>query len=120
VFSVTAPAADLRTVPTDVAVLSLPAGSYWMLFTSTLTSTTQDPLNPNPISTIACSIVGLSASNSVRLGSDANQAVMSLQAVATLSAPSTVTVRCAGLPPLRFSGRSENNQLSALKVGAIH
>jgi hypothetical protein len=41
-----------------------------------------------------------------------------LQAVANFGAPTTITVRCAG--SLGFSGQSDNNVLTALKVGAIH
>jgi len=51
--------------------------------------------------------------------SDANQAVMSLQAVATFAAPATIAVNCSGFV-LQFSGSSDNNVLTALKVGAIH
>ena len=43
---------------------------------------------------------------------------MSLQGVASLSTPATISVRCAG-GVLRFTGLSENNVLTALKVGAI-
>ena len=57
--------------------------------------------------------------NTVRLGPDDNQAVMALQAVATFTAPGTIAVNCSGFT-LRFSGQSDNNVLTALKVGAIH
>jgi len=117
VYSVTAPSLSLRILPKQVAALSVPAGQYWIVFTSTLTNTTLDILNPTD--TIACSIVGLSSPNTVRLGPDANQAVMSLQAVATFAAPATIAVSCSGFV-LQFSGSSDNNVLTALKVGAIH
>jgi hypothetical protein len=107
----------LRILPQAVAALALPAGQYWIVFTSTITNTTQDILDPTD--TVACGIVGLGGPNTVRLGPDANQAVMSLQAVTTLSAPSTINVNCQGFT-LRFSGVSDNNVLTALKVGAIH
>jgi len=97
--------------------LDVPAGQYWITFTSFLTNTTTDPLNPTDA--IGCAIVGIGSLNVVRLGPDANQAVMALQAVASFSAPTTITVRCAGAT-LNFSGQSENNVLTALKVGAIH
>jgi hypothetical protein len=118
VFSVTSPAVGLRILFHEVAALAVPAGQYWIVFTSTVTNTTSDLINPTD--TIACSLAGLStAPNTVRLGPDANQAVMSLQAVATFSAPATISARCQGFT-LSFSGRSENNVLTALRVGAIH
>jgi len=43
---------------------------------------------------------------------------MVLQAVATFAAPTTIKVGCQGFT-LRFSGRSDDNVLTALKVGAI-
>jgi hypothetical protein len=52
------------------------------------------------------------------LGPDPRQAVMALRAVANFGAPTTITVRCAG--SLGFSGQSDNNVLTALKVGATH
>jgi hypothetical protein len=100
-----------------VATLDVPAGQYWITFTSTVTNTTADLLNPTD--TIGCGIVGVGSLNMVRLGPDANQAVMALQAVANFSAPATITVTCAG-SAVQFSGHSDNNVLTALKVGAIH
>jgi hypothetical protein len=103
-----------------MATLALPAGQYWIVFTSTLTNTTQDPLNPTD--TIGCSLIGgvsPSGLNFVRLGPDANRAVMSLQGVASLTVPATISARCVG-SALQFTGLSENNVLTALKVGAIH
>jgi hypothetical protein len=97
--------------------LDVPAGQYWIMFTSTVTNTTADPINPTD--TIGCAIVGVGSVNTVRLGPDANQAVMALQTVASFSAPTTITVGCAGFT-LQFSGHSDNNVLTALKVGAIH
>src|SRR5258708_14137277 len=85
------------------------------MFTSTLTNTNSDLLNPT--NTIACSFVGLGSPNSVRLGPDANQAFMALQSVSTLTAPTTIAVNCSGFT-LQFSGRSDNNVLTVLKVGA--
>jgi hypothetical protein len=56
--------------------------------------------------------------------SPANQAVMTPQAVATFSAQTTVSASCRGLVVraigLAGSGRSDNDVLTALKVGAIH
>jgi hypothetical protein len=117
VYSVTAPAISLRILPKPVATLTLPAGQYWIAFTSTVTNTTADILNPTD--TVACGFSGIGAPNFVRLGQDANVAVMSLQTVASLSAPATVTVNCQG-STVQFSGQSENNVLTALKVSAIH
>jgi len=116
-YSVTTPSVGLRILGRQVAALTVPAGSYWIMFTSTLTNTTSDLLNPTD--TIACSFVGLGSPNSVRLGPDANQAVMALQSVSTFAAPTTIAVNCSGFT-LQFSGRSDNNVLTALKVGAIH
>ena len=117
VYSVTGPSVGLRILARDVATLNVPAGQYWIVFTSTVTNTTSDILNPTD--TIGCAIVGAGSLNTVRLGPDANQAVMVLQAVANFSAPTTITVRCQGATP-QFSGRSENNVLTALEVGSIH
>jgi hypothetical protein len=117
VYSVTAPVTFLRILPKPVATLTVPAGQYWITFTSTLTNTTTDLLNPTD--TIACAFVSLGAPNAVRLGPDENQAVMALQAVATFAAPTTIQVNCSGFT-LFFSGQSDNNVLTALKVGAIH
>ena len=117
VFSVTGPSVGLRILPKIVATLDVPAGEYWIVFTSTVTNTTGDILNPTD--TIACSIAGVGSLNMVRLGQDANQAVMTLQGVATFGAPTSIDVTCEG-STLFFSGRSDNNVLTALKVGAIH
>ena len=117
VYSVTAPTVGLRIVPHDVATLNVPAGEYWIMFTSTLTNTTSDLLSPTD--TIGCGFVGIGSSNTVRLGPDDNQAVMALQAVSSFSAATTITVRCAG-SSLQFSGHSDNNVLTALEVGTIH
>ena len=87
------------------------------MFTSSVTNTTNDILNPTD--SIGCGIAGVSALSIVRLGPDANQAVMAVQGVANYSAPTKIVVRCAG-STLRFSGQSDNNVLTALKVGAIH
>ena len=57
-------------------------------------------------------------SNSLRLGPDANQGTIALQATASFAAPAAVTVRCQGFT-LRFSGQADNSVLSALKVGNI-
>jgi hypothetical protein len=100
-----------------MAALSVPAGQYWIMFTSSLTNTTSDLVNPTD--TIACGFAGLGSPNTVRLGPDANQAVMAIQVVATFAAPTTVAVNCQGFT-IRFSGQSDNNVLTALKVGAIH
>lgn len=116
-YSVTAPSTSLRILGQQVAALTVPAGQYWIVFTSTLTNTTSDLLNPTD--TITCSFVGLGSPNTVRLGPDANQAVMALQSVATFTAPATIAVNCGGFT-IRFSGQSDNNVLTALKVGAIH
>ena len=107
----------LHFIPVQVASLSVPAGNYWITFTSTLTNTSSDLIVTT--NTITCAIVGVGSANSVHLAQDANQAVMSLQAVATFAAPTTIAVNCTGLP-LSFSGHSDNNVLTALKVGAIH
>ena len=115
VYSVTGAAVGLRILPKPVATLNVPAGKYWITFTSTVTNTTADILNPTD--TIACAISGVGGFNAVRLGPDANQAVMSLQGVATFAAPATITVNCQGFV-LQFSGQSENNVLTALAVGA--
>ena len=117
VYSVTAPSASLRILGRQVAALTVPAGQYWLMFTSTLTNTTSDPLNPTD--TISCSFVNLGLPNTVQLGPDANQAVMALQAVSTFTASATIAVNCGGFV-VRFSGRSDNNVLTALKVGALH
>jgi hypothetical protein len=74
VYSITVQSVDLRILGRQVAALTVPAGQYWIMFTSTLTNTTSDPVNPTD--TIACSFVGLGSPNTVRLGPDANQAVM--------------------------------------------
>jgi hypothetical protein len=117
VYSITGPSVGLRIIFQDVATLNVPAGQYWIMFTSTVTNTTADLINPTD--TIGCAIVGVGSVNTVRLGPDANQAVMALQTVASFSAPTTITVGCAGFT-LQFSGHSDNNVLTALKVGAIH
>jgi hypothetical protein len=117
VYSITVPSMGVRIIAQQVAALTVSAGQYWIMFTSTVTNTTSDLLNPND--TIGCSIVGLGSPNMVRLGPDANQAVMALQAVSTFTAPATIAVNCAG-STIHFSGRSDNNVLTALKVGAIH
>jgi hypothetical protein len=117
VYSVTAPAVSLRILPKQVAALTVPAGQYLITFTSTITNTTSSIIDPTD--TIGCSIVNGGSPNTVRLGPDANQAVMALQAVSTFSATATIAVNCSGFV-LEFSGRSDNNVLTALKVGAIH
>lgn len=117
VYSVTAQSIGLRILPQTVASLAVPAGQYWIVFTSTVTNTTSDLLNP--IDTIGCGFAGLGSQNTVRLGPDSNQVVMALQTVATFAAPTTIAVNCAG-STIRFSGQSDNNVLTALKVGAIH
>ncbi len=118
VYSTTGPSVDLRILFKDVATLDVPAGQYWIMFTSSVTNTsTNDIVNPTEL--IGCGIVGVSALSLVRLGLDANQAVMTVQGVANFSAPTTITVTCAGSTIL-FSGRSDNNVLTALRVGAIH
>jgi hypothetical protein len=108
---------SLRIIPKPVATLSVPAGSYWMIFTSTVSNTTADILNPTD--NVYCSFVGVGSPNAVRLGQDANLAVMTLQAVATFAAPTTVIVNCTG-SSVFFSGQSDNNALTALKVGTVH
>jgi hypothetical protein len=117
VYSTTGQSVGLRILGQQVAALSVPAGQYWIVFTSTLTNTTADSINPTD--TIACSFAGLGAPNTLRLGPDANQGVMSLQAVATFNASTTIKVSCQGFT-LRFSGQSDNNVLTALRVGTIH
>ena len=117
VFSVTGPSVGLRILAQSVATLDVPAGDYWIVFASTVTNTTADLLNPTV--TIACSIVGVGSRNSIQLGPDVNQGVMTLQGVASFVAPTTIDVRCQG-SVIRFSGQSDNNVLTALKVGAIH
>jgi hypothetical protein len=107
----------LSCVGGEVATLDVPAGQYWIVFTSTLTNTTSDLLNPTV--SIGCGIVGIGSLNVVQVGPDANSAVMALQGVASFAAPATITVQCAGAV-LTFSGHSDNNVLTALKVGAIH
>jgi hypothetical protein len=118
IYSVTVPSVNLlHFIPIQVASLAVPAGNYWITFSSTLTNTSSDLIvTTNPI---LCSIVGLGSSNSVRLAQDANQAVMYLQAVASFAAPATIAVNCVGTP-ISFSGSSDNNALTALKVGVIH
>jgi hypothetical protein len=105
------PPVSLRIVAKPVATLTVPAGQYWMVFTSTLTNSTSDLTSPT--NTIGCSLMG--SQNTLRLGADANQGVMSLQAVATFTAPTTIVVNCGG-GTLLFSGQSANNVLTALKV----
>jgi hypothetical protein len=117
VYSITTPSVGLRILGQQVAALPVPAGQFWIMFTSTLTNTTSDLLNPT--NTIQCSLAGLGSANLVQLGPDVNQGVMTLQAVATFAAPTTITVNCAG-GTIRFSGQSDHNVLTALKVGAIH
>ena len=117
VYSITGPSVELRILFKDVAALDVPAGQYWITFTSTVTNTTADLLNSTD--SIGCVIAGVGLLNVARLGPDANQGVMALQAVANFSAPTTITVRCAG-STINFSGQSDNNVLTALKVGAIH
>lgn len=121
VYSAAAPGVDLRIFPQPVVELTVPAGQYWIVFTSTLSNTTNDIVNPTD--TIACGLastpsVALGGPNMVRLGPDANQGIMVLQAAATFGEPTTIKVGCAG-STVRFSGRSDNNVLTALKVGAI-
>jgi hypothetical protein len=87
------------------------------MFTSTVSNTTSDLLNP--VDFVACGFVGLGTPNSVRLGQDTNQVVMALQAVASFAVPTTIAVNCQGFT-IQFSGTSENNVLTALKVGTIH
>lgn len=117
VYSVTVPSVGLRILPTSVATLDVPAGDYWIVFTSTLTNTTGDILNPTD--SIGCSISGIGSRNTVRLGQDANQAVMALQGVGSFTVPTTIDVTCQGVV-LQFSGRSDDNVLTALRVGAVH
>jgi len=117
VYSITGPSVGLLILFKDVATLDVPAGQYWITFTSTVTNTTADLLNPTD--SIGCVIAGVGLLNVVRLGPDANQGVMALQAVANFSAPTTITVRCGG-STINFHGQSDNNVLTALKVGAIH
>jgi hypothetical protein len=87
------------------------------MFTSSVTNTTSDLLNPTD--SIGCGIAGIGALSVVRLGPDSNQVVMAVQGVASFSAPATITVQCAGFT-LRFSGQSDNNVLTAIRVGTIH
>lgn len=117
VYSATAPSMNLRILPQQVAAMTVPAGQYLLSFTSTIVNTTSDLLNPTVA--IACSFVNAGSPNSLQLGPDVNQGVMAIQAVASFAAPTTVAVNCSGFV-LRFSGRSDNNVLTALKVGAIH
>jgi hypothetical protein len=117
VYSVISPSVGLRILAKPVATITVPAGSYWVMFSSSVTNTTSDILNPTD--TITCGFAGFGAPNSVRLGTDANQAVMALQGVATFNSPTTITVNCQGFT-IRFSGTSDSNVLTAIKVGAIH
>ena len=117
VYSFTGPSVGLRILPKSVATLDVPAGDYWITFTSTVTNTTADILNPTD--SVTCAIAGVGSRNTVRLGTEANQAVMALQGVASFGAPTTIDVSCQGFV-IRFSGVSDNNVLTALKVGAIH
>jgi hypothetical protein len=111
VYSVTGPPVSLRILAKPVATLTVPAGQYWIVFTSTITNSTSDLTSPT--NTIGCSLMG--SQNTLRLGADANQGVMALQAVATFTAPTTIVVNCGG-GTLLFSGQSANNVLTALKV----
>jgi hypothetical protein len=117
VYSVTGPSVNLRILPQQVVSLPVPAGQYLLAFTSTIANTTSDILNPTVA--IACSFVNAGSPNVMQLGPDVNQGVMTLHTVASLAAPATIAVNCSGFT-IRFSGRSDNNVLTALKVGAIH
>jgi hypothetical protein len=125
VFSATAPSLDLRFVGQPVVTLALPAGQYWVIFTSNVVNTTpsNDVTIPDPTDTISCSLAG-SAPTIVRLGGDANRGVLSLQTVLTLASPTTVSVNCSGfvvgLVGTSSSGRCDSNVLTALRVGVIH
>lgn len=78
VYSVSTPSVGLRILAEEVASLAVPAGQYWVLFTSTVTNTTSDLLNPTD--TIGCAFVGLPGTpTQIRLGPDANQGTMALQ-----------------------------------------
>jgi hypothetical protein len=118
-FIVSPPSAGIRILPQPVASLNVPAGQYWIVFTSTLTNTTSDLLNPN--NTIACSIVGLSSPVSIQLAQDPNptQAAIAIQAAAIFTAPATISVNCQGFT-IRVSGHADGTVLSALRVAAIH
>jgi hypothetical protein len=121
VYSAAAAGVGLRILPQPVVELTVPAGQYWIVFTSTLSNTTNDIVNPTD--TIACGLastpsVALGGPNTVRLGPDANQGLMVLQAAAAFAEPTTIKVGCAG-STVSFSGRSDNNVITALKVGAI-
>lgn len=117
VYSITTPGASLRILPQPVATLNVPAGQYWISFTSTLTTNSSDITSP--VDTIGCGFANIAGGNTVRLTAEISQAVMSLQGVATFTAPATITVNCRG-GALRFSGQSENNVLTAFKVAAVH
>ncbi len=117
VYSVTGPSVNLRILPQQVVSLTVPAGQYWLAFTSTINNTTSDLLNPTVA--IACSFVNAGSPNAMQLGPDVNQGVMALQAVASFAAQTTIAVNCSGAV-LRFSGSSDRNVLTALKVGAVH
>jgi hypothetical protein len=107
----------LRILPRQVASITVPAGQYWIVFTSSVTNTTSDLLNPDVA--VACGIASVGAPNTVRLGQDVNQTVMTLQGVAAFAAPTTIAVNCQGAV-ISFSGRSDNNVITALRVGTIH
>jgi hypothetical protein len=108
---------SLRILAKPVATLSVPAGNYWIMFTSTVSNTTADLTHP--IDAISCGFVNIGSQNTVVLGTDANQTMMALQSVATFTTPTSIIVNCAG-SSVFFSGQSANNVLVALKVGAIH
>lgn len=116
-YRATVASAGLRIIPMQVVTLTVPAGQYWIAFTSSITNNTTDILNP--VNAIACSISGLTSPVSIRLGQDVNQGMMALQAAATFTATTTIAVVCQGFT-IRFTGTSDNNVLTALKVGAIH
>ena len=63
VYSVTGPSVGLRILARDVATLDVPAGQYWIVFTSTVTNTTSDIINPTD--TIGCAIF-FTATNATR------------------------------------------------------
>jgi hypothetical protein len=116
VYSTTVPSVALRILPLPVATLAVPAGQYWVVFTSTLTTNSADLTSPTD--TIGCAIVNAASQNTVKLTADVSQTVMTLQAIVTFTAPTAITVSCAG-GTLLFRGRSDNNMLTALKVGAV-
>jgi hypothetical protein len=87
--------------------LDVPAGQYRIMFTSSVTGTTNDRLIPTDW--IGCAIGGVGALRVVRLGADSKQVVMIVQGV--VSSPLALRSLCSAPDP-RSGSRASPTTMS--------